>query len=59
MNDRDFLIWIHYRLVEVHGEHPDFDYMWKLRSIIEATPDERLTPNICHKSIEELTNGAN
>lgn len=54
MNDREFLIWLHYRLVEIHGEHPYVDYMWKLRSIIETMPEDQLTPNNCSKSIQEL-----
>lgn len=54
MNDKEFLIWLHYRLTEVHGEKSSFDYMWKLRSIIESMPDDQLTPNTCSKSIQEL-----
>lgn len=45
MNDKEFLQWIHDRLVDVHGEDMYFDYMWKLRSIIAATPPEKFTPN--------------
>ncbi len=44
MTDRDFLIWIHERLVNVHGENPLFDYMWKLRAVIESTPEDKETP---------------
>lgn len=54
MNDKEFLIWLHYRLTEVHGEKSSFDYMWKLRSIIESMPEDQLTPNNCSKSIQEL-----
>lgn len=56
MEDRAFLIWIHYRLSEIHGENPYTDYMWKLRSIIEALPKDQITPNTCSKSIQELEN---
>lgn len=54
MTDREFLIWIHERLIRVHGELKGMDYMWKLRSIIEATPFDKITPNTCSKYIEEL-----
>jgi len=37
MKDRDFLIWIYDRLVEVHHEEEHFDYMLKLRDIIRTT----------------------
>ena len=41
MTDREMLIWIHQRLVKVHGEDPLVDYMHRLRAIIEATPPDR------------------
>jgi hypothetical protein len=46
MKDIEFLVWIHERLVHVHGEQPFFDYMHKLRGIIAATPPERRTPHV-------------
>jgi hypothetical protein len=46
MNDREFLIWLHARLVTVHGEDQLLDYMRKLRAIIRATPKDKLTPNV-------------
>ncbi len=54
MTDRDFLIWLHQRLVLVHGESELLDYMWKLRAIIEATPRDRNTPNCGVSYIEAL-----
>lgn len=45
MNDRMFLSWLHDRLVHVHGENAQTDYMGKLRSIIDALPPEQETPN--------------
>lgn len=55
MNDRDFLIWIHCRLTEIHGENSGMDYMFKLRSIIEATPAGKITPNCTNfNNIEAL-----
>lgn len=46
MEDKKFLIWIHARLHEVHGESETVDYMHKLRAIIGATNSEVITPNI-------------
>jgi len=46
MTDREFLTWLHERLEHVHGENPQMDYMYKLRSIIEATPPDSYTPNV-------------
>ena len=46
MNDKEFLKWIHERLIEVHGENRNVDYMHKLRSVIESTPEGKITPNI-------------
>lgn len=35
--DKEFLVWLHERLVHVHGEKPLMDYMHRLRAIIENT----------------------
>lgn len=35
MDDSTFLQWVHDRLVHVHGENELYDYMHRLRSIIE------------------------
>jgi hypothetical protein len=45
MNDREFLIWMHERLTEVHGESPLVDYMHKFRAIISTIPIFQNTPN--------------
>jgi hypothetical protein len=47
MKDRDFLIWLHERLTEVHGERAIVDYMHKLRAIIRDTPPDQESPNMC------------
>jgi len=52
MTDKDFLIWIHNRLEFVHGELHHADYMHKLRTIIDATPEDKITPNCVWKHIE-------
>lgn len=55
MNDREFLIWIHEKLEDVHGEKPTLDYMHKLRAIIKNTPKNKVTPNIStFNSIDDL-----
>lgn len=54
MKDREFLKWIHARLIEVHGENENVDYMWKLRSIISATDKELKTPNTTMTSYKDL-----
>lgn len=46
MCDRDFLVWIHARLKQVHGENPNVDYMQKLSSIINSMDLKRHSPNI-------------
>ena len=45
MTDKDFLQWLHDRLVIQHGEDPRFDYMYKLRAIINKTSEGKETPN--------------
>ena len=55
MKDREFLCWLHERLEHVHNEPKLYDYMHKLRAIIDATPIDRETPNIArYNSLEEL-----
>lgn len=39
MGNKEFLTWVYYRLVEVHGENPNFDYMHKLHKVIEDVED--------------------
>ncbi len=33
MTNGEFLKWIHLRMVEIHGENPNYDYMHKLLKI--------------------------
>jgi len=44
LTDREFLIWIHERLVNQYGESPYMDYMHKLRAIIITIPADQVTP---------------
>ena len=58
MGDQKFLIWLHERLTNVHGERATFDYMHKLRAIIKSTDPEKITPNIAmYNNIDELKQG--
>ena len=41
LTDREILIWIHQRLVKVHGEEPLVDYMHCLRDVIHGMPKDR------------------
>ena len=45
MKDREFLWWLHERLVSVHGEQDNADYMWKLRNIIACYEQDKVTAN--------------
>ena len=53
MTDRDFLIWIHERLINVYNEDPLLDYMHRLRGIIYNAPIKR-TSFPASNSIEDL-----
>ena len=44
MKDKEFLIWIHEKLVLL-GDDPLMDYMHKLRAIVTGIPDDQETPN--------------
>jgi hypothetical protein len=51
MSDKQFLKWIHARLIEKHGENPSVDYMNKLNCIAESLDESRCTPNVfSHKT---------
>lgn len=41
--DREILLWLHQRLVNQHKESHLFDYMHRLRWIIQATPPKRMS----------------
>ena len=45
MNDKQFLQFIHDRLLEIHFEPKNIDYMHKLRAVIAAYPSDKITPN--------------
>ncbi|QDM56496.1 hypothetical protein PP996_gp70 [Gordonia phage SheckWes] len=40
-SDREVLKFLHDRLIYIHGENDLFDYMWRLRAIIQATPEDQ------------------
>ena len=55
MSDREYLMWLHERLVNEYGVPECADYMHKLRAIIKATPREQRSPNMVPgNSLEEL-----
>ena len=39
--DREILIWVHQRLVKVHGESKFKDYMHALRDVIYGLPNDK------------------
>ena len=41
MKDNPFLEWIRDRLIEVHKENKDLDYMHKLQGIIDNYPEDK------------------
>lgn len=43
MKDRDFLMWLHNLLENLHHEAPTLEYMQKLRAIALATPAKQET----------------
>ncbi len=45
MKDRQFLIWLRDRLVNVYQEPSEVDFVGKLESIIMTIPPEQCTPN--------------
>lgn len=45
MKDKEFLKWLHERLVNIYNEDPLMDYMHKLRAIIRDTDDDSYSPN--------------
>lgn len=55
MSDKEFLLFIHDRLVKVYEEEPNLDFMWRLREIIYNTP-EGVTSKHIYVSREDLGN---
>ena len=45
MKDKDFLIWIHERLLNVYNEPFEIDYMNKLRIVIDKLDSNQYSPN--------------
>lgn len=40
MKDKQFLTWLHSRIVHQYGENPNMDFVQKLKRIAESTPAE-------------------
>ncbi len=62
MKDREFLIWLHERLVKVHCESKYVDYMHRLREVIHDMPKDKdsrgpvvtMRSNVVQKEIEDM-----
>ncbi len=55
MNDREFLIWIYKRLVNVHGEQELVNYMHKFRAIIRDYPKDKVSQSFgAANSLKEM-----
>lgn len=56
MTDREILIWIHERLVHVHGDSPYVDYMHALRDVIHGTSEDKVSrgPAVTMHSMDVL-----
>lgn len=59
MRDKLFLIWLHNRLEQTHGESKHTDYMNKLRSIIDQVDNAQFTTNSCSKTIGDILSEVN
>jgi hypothetical protein len=42
MDDKEFLSWIHNRIVYVYGENPLVDFVQRLRKIVENYDNEKI-----------------
>lgn len=51
MKDKDFLMWIHDRLVHVYKENENVDFSHKLRNIIDNMDAEKETINTTNSSV--------
>ena len=63
-NNRELLIFIHQRLVNVHGESKFYDYMHKLREVINDQPKEgaemsRIMTAVSQNILDEIENDEN
>ena len=50
MKDKDFLLWLVDRLVEVYKESPNTDFVLKLKSIAIKTGSNKETANEVHNN---------
>jgi len=53
MNDKNHLLWIYNRMVCIHNENCDTDYMLKLRSIIDGLTNTETDYTGCHPEVAE------
>ena len=54
MDDRDFLIWLHERVVNLHVDNDCEDFKHKLRNIIANIPTGQKAPAVVTNSMADL-----
>lgn len=52
--DREFMAWMHQRLVCIHDENPMYDYMHRFRAIMRQIPEKQTSPNYNQMTIPEV-----
>lgn len=40
MTDKEFLTWIYERMIHVHGENPNVDYMLKFKDVLQGMSND-------------------
>lgn len=54
MTDKQFLVWLHNRIINVYEEETNMDFMYKFRGIITDYPKDKVTTNTTtNKSFQE------
>ncbi len=43
MNDKEFLTWLYFRLLNVYHESPNCTFCYKLAAIIDVIPSDQIT----------------
>lgn len=44
MKDKEFLVWLHERIIHQYGESSNVDFLYKLRGIIKGTDKDKTSP---------------
>ena len=56
-DDVKHLEWMYNRMIEIHGENTNYDYMIKLKNIIETFKNKRVIPTIPEEYRMRLSEG--